>query len=423
MKLFFFQNEKNRILEFCGQQTPDSSPHGSPFNNTDRLTYHAQLNANGSNVATQPTSAGHLLNQQLHNLNNLNHAQMNHQDNQISQQLHTQPNQQSILGQQLHQSTLLNNCASPHSGHTTYNGSTGQVSQANNLLMDATRSLPTPEMSPPENGAEKEHYLHLYGHQNSRFNQASLSNVQQSNSNSNSQTGSAQLYQIINNQVRHSPGALSTSSACSTNNSSTNNSTAYSASEQSSSNRTNDNPVTELISKFSPNSSSFLKNVCPPFQRSTPQASPTPPNYDQQLTVHHARYYQPVIDQSQLYSAKRTAYAYNENGQLTWSVYDQQQPQAYAMIKPNENYGSDQLINSNEIYADYYIEHQQYAEQMMNPNDYLHGGHLTQAQQVQQHQLSGVQSQQIAMMQQYGVVREDSSFINALTEAQETISS
>lgn len=432
--LIYFVLFSSFFSEFCGVQTPDSSPHGSPFNNTDRLNYHAQLN--GQN---QPTSAGHLLGQQLQHLN---HSQQQlHQDNQI-QQLHnqSQPNQQqnNILGQQLHQSSILNNCTSPHS---TYNGSTGNQQVPNNL-MDATRSLPTPEMSPPENVNvnEKEHYLHLYGHQTTnRFNQNSI-NVQNS---LNSQTGSTQLYQLINNQTaRHSPGALSTSSVCSTNNNSTNNSSVYSISSSSTeptSRSSNDNPVTELISKFSPSSSTFLKNVCPPFQRSTPQTtSPTSPNYDQQL---HNRsiYCQPIMDQNQMYSAKRTAYTYTtnvENGQLTWSVYDQQQPhQAYTiykqeMNKQNENYGSDQLIgsnNNNDLYADYYAEQQQqYAvqEQIMNPNDYLHSsGHLLQAQHaIQPHQLqNGSQFQQITMMQQYG--REDSSFINALTEAQETISS
>ena len=327
--------------------------------------------------------------------------------------------------------------------------------------MDAARSLPTPEMSPPDNITEKEqHYLYLYGHQNgNRFNQSI--NVQQQTTNlnnSNNQTGSS-LYQITNSNqqqaARHSPGALSTSSSvCSTttttNNNSTNNSSIYSltSSDQQqqqnsttnrSNNNNNDNPVIELISKFSPNSSTFLKNVCPPF-RSTPQTSPTSSSYEQQqhqqqqLTLHQARYGHPVMDQSQMYSAKRTAYAYphTENGQITWSVYEQPQ-QAYS-LKPNENYGSDQTLiatnNNNEIYADYYADHQQQyvtQEQMMNPNDYLHTVHLLQAEQhassLQQHQLqtSGLQSQQITMMQQYG--REDSSFINALTEAQETISS
>ena len=314
--------------------------------------------------------------------------------------------------------------------------------------MDAPRSLPTPEMS-PENMNEKEHYLHLYGHHNNRFSQQQQQhqiNVQQTtnlnNSNSNSQTGSTQLYQMINNQARHSPGTPGSTS--STNNSTTNNSvysvsgneTTINLSTSQQQRSTNDNPVTELISKFSPNSSSFLKNVCPPFQRSTPQQSPTPPNgtFDQQqsqLTIHtrQAGYCQPIIDQNQMYSAKRTAYsaayANVENGQLTWPVYEQQnQPQQY-LIKTNE-YGNDQmLINNNDLYANYYNEQQQYAaEQMLNQNDYLNTNHLIQAQQNQslhQHQLNNVQSQQIQMMQQYG--REDSSFINVLTEAQETISS
>ena len=433
------------IAEFCGVQTPDSSPHGSPFNNTDRLNYHAQLNANGQAI-NQPTSAGHLLlAQQIH------HSQLNHPDSLQQQQLHAQSqqpaNQASLLGQQLHQSNLLNNCASPHSTAGYTNGSTGNVPNGN--LVDVTRSLPTPEMSPPENISEKEHYLHLYGHQNNhRFNQNSAINVQQNSS--NSQTGSTQLYQIINNQARHSPGALSSSSSvCSTNNNSTNNSSVYSVAsaeqQASGTNRTNnDNPVTELISKFSPNSSTFLKNVCPPFQRgSTPQTSPTPPNYEQQLHHNNVRYQcQPMMDQSQMYAAKRTAYAYTpniENGQITWSaVYEQQQnPQVYSiykqeMIKQSDNYGSDQLgVCTNENYGDYYgHQQQQYAshqEQMMDQaaNDhYLHGGHLLQTQHVQQHHLQGeVQSQQIAMMQMQQYGREDSSFINALTEAQEAISS
>lgn len=414
------------------------------------------MNANGQGGSiNQPTSAGHLLlAQQIH----LNHSQLNHPDNQaLQQQLHAQnqsqqANQQSILGQQLHQqSGLLNNCASPHSTTGYTNGSTGG-NVSNGTLVDVTRSLPTPEMSPPENISEKEHYLHLYGHQNNhRFNPNSAINVQQNSS--NSQTGSTQLYQIINNQARHSPGALSSSSSvCSTNNNnSTNNSSVYSVpsgeQQASSSSRTNnDNPVTELISKFSPNSSTFLKNVCPPFQRgSTPQSSPTPPNYEPQLHHNNVRYQcQPVMDQSQMYSAKRTAYTYTpniENGHITWSaVYEQQQnPQAvYSMIKQNDNYGSDQLaICANDGYADYYggQQQQQYSahqeQQMMDQaaNDhYLHGNHLLQAQHqslvVQQHHLPGdVQSQQIAMMQMQQYGREDSSFINALTEAQEAISS
>lgn len=417
------------------------------------MNYHAQLNANGQGGAiNQPTSAGHLLlAQQIH----LNHS--HHPDN-LQQQLHAQSqqqaNQQSLLGQQLHQqSGLLNNCASPHSA-TGYTNGSGNVP---NGTLDVTRSLPTPEMSPPENISEKD-YLHLYGHQNNhRFNPNSAINVQQNSS--NSQTGSTQLYQIINNQARHSPGALSSSSSvCSTNNNnSTNNSSVYSVpsgeQQASSGNRTNnDNPVTELISKFSPNSSTFLKNVCPPFQRgSTPQSSPTPPNYEQQLHHNNVRYQcQPVMDQSQMYSAKRTAYTYTpniENGQITWSaVYEQQQnPQVYSiykqeMIKQNDNYGSDQLtICANDGYADYYNgqQQQQYAEhqeqqQMMNQaaneHYHLHSNHLLQAQHsplvVQQHHLSGdVQSQQIAMMQMQQYGREDSSFINALTEAQEAISS
>ena len=153
------------------------------------------------------------------------------------------------------------------------------------------------------------------------------------------------------------------------------------------------------------------------------------------------------MDQSQMYSAKRTAYTYApniENGQITWSaVYDQQQnPQVYGiykqeMIKQNDGYGSDQLaICANESYGDYYgaqqQQQQQYAahqeQQMMDQaaNDhYLQGNHLLQAQHAMvhhQHHLQGdAQQQQIAMMQMQQYGREDSSFINALTEAQEAI--
>lgn len=299
-------------------QTPDSSPHGSPFNygsgqagGTSHLT--AASSSSSSMSAQRPTAAettagclpsigSHHTSPGKNNNSRLSTSSASSTANNSTAN--------SILSQQLQQPLMLlgvsagsssSAAASPvgsmqqlqqlpsmyqtlgtssnNSGSSSEmpSSSSSLQQQQSGLVGDAAaRSLPTPEMSPPEHGDKDIHTQQqqqynstsgLYTTSLSHF--SALQSEQQRSHSLASAMSTQQAHQRLYGQP--APAHLLYAKP------------SYSPSEHlnaagggsdASSAGIFENPVSELISKFSPSSSSFLKNVCPPFTTRHDDQSP-----------------------------------------------------------------------------------------------------------------------------------------------------
>ncbi|XP_053208555.1 transcription factor mef2A-like [Panonychus citri] len=158
-------------LDYCGVQTPDSSPHGSPFSSgplsggslmdqyrsgnmvnmvTVNSTHGSSNLTNGINTIT---TTGNVVNL---NSNNNGSLLINHNGQGVGgqQQQHSHSSQ-SVLGQQQQSQTYLSidgsTKESPLSDLESSGSGTSTNGQSGNGQLDPARSLPTPEMSPVEN--------------------------------------------------------------------------------------------------------------------------------------------------------------------------------------------------------------------------------------------------------------------------------
>lgn len=203
--LFFFLHPAEG---FCGVHTPDSSPHGSPFSgesvlrSTNRMVDGIQNSHHQSPGSHQTSSGGQHHHSSAYGSNS------------------------SFKGDQGNHGPSSSSSCDPASG-------------------DPSRSLPTPEMSPIENG--KEEMQHIYSSSGGQFIRYTPSGVIR------------QIYPGDSPPVSRSSGG-----------------------QQQQFQRDNVNPVSQLISKFS-ESSDFLRNVCNPYRVRGPH--PSPP--DQNVTSSH----------------------------------------------------------------------------------------------------------------------------------------
>ena len=199
-------------LEYCGVQTPESSPHGSPFSNS---TGESMMRNNRILDSFHCT-----------NNNNTNTLAMNQQ--QPSSMIYT-----------------TDNCNLPLAKDAS-NGAELQNDFGNmplpSALVDPARSLPTPEMSPVENNEKDpqnhhiQHYIHHHHHHQQQQQQAQQQ----------------QMGRYQNNIDEGHQGQLNYAD------------TNYRMGQT----RTgvNENPVSQLISRFGVEQSQFLRNVHPPYR-------------------------------------------------------------------------------------------------------------------------------------------------------------
>lgn len=255
--------------DFCGVQTPESSPHGSPFS------------ATGHEASMRSTSGGRLT---------MDSFQSQSQQNQQSIQQGLQAAYESSLAShQLHQQNSSEDGSLEHKFIKSSGGGG-----------DPARSLPTPEMSPVE-ASDKELY-HQHQHQQQlRFGAFSPNSLQ-----------------------NHSTGRQSSFG---------------------------ENPVSQLISRFS-DTSSFLRNVCPPFRVRGP-----PPS------IHDIHYQSMSMDQvPNMHSNSKANYEYQVPAHLVQQTQHELHWTSHPMSQHNNvhyspvavdqtclyTYGKQELKSSNE---------------------------------------------------------------------------
>ena len=221
-------------LEYCGVQTPESSPHGSPFSNNigESMMRNNRILDAFRCTDSNNTSTGMAINQQ-HSHSHSTPVMYSRDDCNLSVA------KDGAIGAELQNDF-------------------GNMPQTS-ALTDSIRSLPTPEMSPVESNdkeahtAAHSHHIHYHNHIQNIQNapQQHLLSYQNPMSRPLSiQTESSQAQQMFNEQMAHKEASVMFRSA------------------------TPENPVSQLISRFDAERSSFLRNVCPPYRfRGPPQTS------------------------------------------------------------------------------------------------------------------------------------------------------
>ncbi|XP_054154249.1 transcription factor mef2A-like [Oppia nitens] len=220
-------------LEYCGVQTPESSPHGSPFNQS----IGEPMMRNNRMMDTFGCS-------------NNNHNTVMYTRDECSLSL---AKGVSSIGGELHQEF----------GNMPQNNTSSSNTQQ---LTESIRSLPTPEMSPVESNdkdSQQQNHQQIHYHNHNMHNTPSQQQQQQHHHQQQQQmlsyqsnisrplsiqtTESTNQSQAMYNQqmVAHKSGPMFRSGAP-------------------------ENPVSQLISQFGTDRSSFLRNVCPPYRYRMP---------------------------------------------------------------------------------------------------------------------------------------------------------
>ncbi len=205
-------------IEYCGVQTPESSPHGSPFSNNvgESLMRNNRILDPFRCTNNNTTSSTVALNQQ--------HS---------SSVIYTRDNCNLSLAKDVSNGAELQN-------------DFGNLPQTS-ALTDSIRSLPTPEMSPVEsNDKEAQNHIHQIHYHNHLHNQQQHQQQQHmlSYQSNISRPLSIQIegqQMMFNEQLRQKSNAGLFRSGIP------------------------ENPVSQLMSRFS-EQSSFLRNVCPPYR-------------------------------------------------------------------------------------------------------------------------------------------------------------
>ena len=207
-----------------GLQTPESSPHGSPFSNSigESLMRNNRILDSFRCTDNNSTSNAMALNQQ--------HS---------TQVMYTRDECNLSLAKDAAIGAELQN-------------DFGNMPQTSTLT-ESIRSLPTPEMSPVESNDKEvhNHHIHYHNHlQNASPQQQHMLSYQTNMSQPLSiQTDSSAAHVMFNEQSGHKSNTLMFRSS------------------------TSENPVSQLISRFEPERSSFLRNVCPPYRFRMPSQS------------------------------------------------------------------------------------------------------------------------------------------------------
>ncbi|CAG2100280.1 unnamed protein product [Medioppia subpectinata] len=206
-------------LEYCGVQTPESSPHGSPFNNTigESLMRNNRILDSFRCANNNPNSGAIAFNQHQNNHNNHSNAVMYSRD-----EANLSLTKDMAIGAELRNEF----------------GNMPQTSALN----DSIRSLPTPEMSPVESH-EKEmqsHQIHYHNHIHNTPSQQQLLSYPTNMSNISRplsiQTDSTQSHAMFGQQMAHNKSSA---------------------------------PLSHLMSRFD-SDSSFLRHLSPPFRHRMP---------------------------------------------------------------------------------------------------------------------------------------------------------
>ncbi|XP_074599041.1 uncharacterized protein LOC141853553 [Brevipalpus obovatus] len=269
-------------LEYCGVQTPESSPHGSPF-------------SNGSMMAESVMRTNRI---------------MEHYRCGSATIIDHNGGSQNVEGCDINRANLTGNltgysiddhCKGSENGVSEMDNRSNEYAAMSNLnsttaLMDPARSLPTPEMSPVENGdknidqqilqqqqqqhqhqSQTQKFNHVYQNQEIYANRDSMKNGTQDGQGANN--GNVVQAQSNRHLYRLIQGSPKTSTIDQQNNHTIAYSTAYGqhgvtnqikqepinpADVDHFNTRSNpsDNPVIQLMSRFS-DDSSFLRNVNP----------------------------------------------------------------------------------------------------------------------------------------------------------------
>jgi hypothetical protein len=311
--------------------------------------------------------------------------------------------------------------ANLHSLYTTGNvalssGETYVKMMPNGQLLDAAaRSLPTPEMSPPEH-ADKE----------ATYNNANQAYINHSMNHANS------VRQYVQPLQSNAPPQMYASSKPTFSPTSTRCPSTGSMYE---------NPVSELITKFSPTSSTFLKNVCPPFRRNEPPQSPPLPIHSSAVT---ASTYLPPLSQAPMaqysysdqihggpikYEYEYGMPSHSESVSIavssagTWSYADQPSsvyyPQSLSTVQSingpclsaSQSSSDPQLIG---YYSHDSLLMNPESAQLMYSNETAYMNHMNG---------HAMNASNVALQYAAAHHQMDDGFIGALTEAAETISS
>lgn len=210
-------------LDYCGVQTPESSPHGSPMAGV---------------MATTSSGQPLILDQMYRYTTNSSPGSFYH---------HQQQQQQQQAGNYM-------SCGSPMVGSVPSSTKSSSSSSGNPI-----RGLPTPEMSPVENG-EKELLAAAAAAAHQQYqHQFSTAMHHQMNEAMQQQQQQAQMYRDSFQQYLYNKSSLSQQQQ-----EAPTNSHSSGRQSQSTTKSGSDDPFSELISRFS-DSSKFLRNVCPPF--------------------------------------------------------------------------------------------------------------------------------------------------------------
>lgn len=234
-------------LDYCGVQTPESSPHGSPLAGNEAMS----MRANHNNTSAD-----------LYNRYNTSSPRAFYNQNYTSVSTVGSPG--------MDMTSAGNNSNNSHSKKN--NGALVQSSS----LRDTIKSLPTPEMSPVEgnekagndpNNCQQQQYANygqlLGGHHKQQQQQMSGQSPESMHSQMYSAAVAFQQQQQYSQQSQQQYKSLMGKSGQHGNSNADQQEQQHLLSSPPSHVKP-ENPFSELVSRFS-GSSSFLRNVCPPY--------------------------------------------------------------------------------------------------------------------------------------------------------------